>query len=303
MATSTQSLVRDNSNLTNFKQWAKAISDFFTSAGWTQSGDTGQVNWASIASVPTVGNYVYEIWQPGDALTTFYLKVEYGTGAASTNTSPRLRWSIGTATNGSGTLSGFVTNAQQVPATDVTVSSTSAQFQCHLAGDASRIAIMMWRDDTANSGPVLLAVQRSMNSSGTYTSSHVTLMSAGSAASNASAFQQSLVFGQGVSNAVVPGSIYNRFICLKNGQVGSDLFGGNIPMSPIYPSVGFFDNPLDIVGVGCKSDFTEGSQYTIAAANMPYGVSHVYVAGKNGSFQYVGSDGNSAGSCLLMRYD
>lgn len=43
--TSVQNLVADNSSVTNFKAWATAISAFFTTCGWTQTSDTGQVKW------------------------------------------------------------------------------------------------------------------------------------------------------------------------------------------------------------------------------------------------------------------
>jgi hypothetical protein len=45
--TSIQNLVADNGSVANFKSWAMAISAFFTTCGWTQTADTGQVNWAT----------------------------------------------------------------------------------------------------------------------------------------------------------------------------------------------------------------------------------------------------------------
>lgn len=59
---------------------------------------------------------------------------------------------------------------------------------------------------------------------------------------------------------------------------------------------------LDIVLVGASSDFTEGTQYTILATNMPYGVAHRFIAGKNGELQKAGPQGTNSTS-LLARYD
>lgn len=303
MAVSTQALVRDNSTLVNFKQWAKAISDFFVTAGWTQASDTGQVNWSSIASVPTAGNFVYEIWQPNDGLTTFYLKVEYGTNTASTNTGPQIRVSIGTTTNGAGTLTGFVTSTQSHPNVVVSVTSTTTQWQCHFSGDSGRMAVMMWRDDNSGGGGIFFAVQRSLNNSGTPTSTHVTLMSCGNVTTSSAVGQQTLVFGTGVGNSVaVAGTGTQGLVCIRNSQLSSQLFNGNISISPIFPDVGYFDNPLDIMALGAPNDFTEGSQYTIAAANMPYGIAHTYIATKNNPFSKAdGATQNNA--AVLMRYD
>lgn len=94
MAASQSFLACDNSTLTNFKAWGQAISNALSTSTWTQTSDTGQVNWSSIASVPGSGAYVYEIWQPNDGLTAFYLKAEYG-NFSGTNM-PSIRVSIGT---------------------------------------------------------------------------------------------------------------------------------------------------------------------------------------------------------------
>lgn len=304
MSTQNSLLVRDNSTLANFKSWASTISAFFATAGWVQSSDTGQVVWGSIASVPAANAYVYEIWKPGDALTTFYLKIEYGTGTSSSNTNPRIRVSIGTTTNGAGTLTGFVTTLQLNPQTDVTVSSTVTTFNCYFSGDTSRIGVLMWRDDAANAGPVFFGVQRSLNSSGAATSSYVTLLSLGHGASGA-AWQQTVVFGVGIANLLCnPGtSGTGGFNVLKSAILSSDNFNGNLSISPAFPDVGYFDNPMDIIAVGCLNDFTEGSSYTIAAGNMPYGVSHIYLAGKGNPLYLAGWGGSSNNCCFLMRYD
>lgn len=301
MAVSTQALVRDNSTLANFKQWAQAISTFFSTAGWLQSSDTGQVNWSTISSVPAVNTYVYEIWQPNDGLTNFYLKMEYGTNAASSNTGPSIRVSAGTGTNGAGTLTGFALALATLPsATSVSVTSTSTQWQCHFSGAPGRMAVIMWRDETA-SAQVFFAVERSLNASGAYIATHFTLLSASfSTATSAGTTQQSLVFGVGVGNQILPTTVSAGFLALGNISVASDLFNGNIPVSPVFPSVGYFDNPLTVAGIVRVNDITEGSQYLLAAANMPYGVAHNYIASRNGVFA---SPRLGANAALLMRYD
>jgi|SRR5579862_3083457 len=305
MSTQNSALVRDNSTLANFKSWASTISAFFTTAGWSKSSDTGQVNWSTIGSVPTVGTYVYEIWTPGDGLTAFYLKVEYGTGSASSNTAPAIRLSIGTSTNGAGTLTGFVTSTVVVPPTSQTVTSTVTQWQCYFSGDTGRIGVMMWRDDN----PIFFGVQRSLNSSGTTTSSYVTLLANGVNGTSSSSFQQSVVFGVGVSTLITPAANDGGMIALfphgNSNTSASALFNGNAAISPVFPLVGYYDNPMDIAAVGCYNDFTEGSTYVIASANMPYGVSHTYLCGKKGAFPTIATNGASAASecAFLMRYD
>lgn len=312
MATQNSALVRDNSTLANFKAWASVISAFFATAGWVQSSDTGQVNWSTIASVPTSGNYVYEIWKPGDGLQVFYLKIEYGTGSASSSTNPRIRLSIGTSTNGAGTLTGFVSSTQLVPPSDPNVTSTVTQYQCYFSGDSGRMAVMMWRDDPQSSGgntaPIFFAIQRSLNSSGTpygtSSTGYVTLISAGTPNAGP-ANQQSVVFGVGVAPFMANSATGNSqtWSVLPNGYLSSGLFNGQVPISPVFPCVGFYDNPMDIAAVGFANDFTEGATYVIASGNMPYGVSHTYLASKVGGFAKLAGDGSLSNGCLLMRYD
>lgn len=303
MSTQQINLVRDNSTLANFKQWAQAISNWMSTIGWTQSTDTGQVNWSTIAAVPATETYVYEIWKPADSLANFFLKIEYGTGNQSTNTNPIMRVSIGTATNGAGTLAGFITQALKIPSQEQAVTSTVTQWTCYMTGDTGRVGILMWANDTTNNGTLFFAVQRSLNNSGTPVGTYVTLFHLAKANNNANSFQQTLVFGSGVGNFVsLGGAGGNNFICLKNPTTSTDTAFGSIAFSPIFPDIGYFANPHDQACVGSASDFPDQTVSVIAAANMPYGVSHTYISSSNSVTNVCGACQNSVCS-LLMRYD
>lgn len=307
MATLNSAHVRDNSTLTNFKDWAQSISNAFSTFGWTQSADTGQVNWSTIASVPAVNTYVYEIWEPNDGLANFFFKVEYGTNAGSSNTAPQIRLSIGTSTNGAGTLTGSVTALPVIPATSVSVTSTVTQFQCYFSGQAGRIGVLMWRDDVTNTGPLFFAVERSINGSGAYTSDYVTLLSMGaSGASQGQTFQQSIVFGSGAGIAfggspVASNSQNGGWLVALDPAATTGLAFGSAPLALVKPSIGKDGNAMTAAGAAYGNDVTEGAIYVIAAANMPYGVSRTYLAAKNPQVNRVsGSLGRQA---LMMRYD
>src|SRR5262249_24592157 len=156
--------------------------------------------------------------------------------------------------------------------TAVNVTSTSVQYQCYFCGDAGRMCIMMWRDD--GNGGLLFVVQRSLNSSGTTNSTYVTMCSLGNTSSNSRTGQQSLVFGVAATTAIIPTGVSSGgWIYLADFQnMGtSQMFNGSVPVSPVFPMVGYFDNPMDALAVGSIGDFTEGATYTIAAGQMPYG--------------------------------
>jgi hypothetical protein len=306
MATSQQFLVCDSSTLANFKAWAQPISAFFATAGWTQSSDTGQVNWSSIASVPGSGAYVYEIWQPNDGLTNFYAKIEYG-NVSGTNC-PGLRVSIGTATNGSGTLTGFVMGPQQVGGTNYTPPSTTTQYECNFSGALGRIGIMMWRNTGLfnNSIPQFFAIERSVNSSGSYTGTHVTLLTSGQGGGQTGRYstQTTLLFGVGVgpsnmgnSSSTDLGGWQTRMYAL-----GTSAFNGAIPFDTVAPCVGYFDYPLTVAGTANPNDVIEGVTFTVTV----YGATRTYMPSKVDPFKGVGPAGsgnNTHGAALCMRYD
>lgn len=302
MATIQSQLVCDNSTLANFKQWAQAISTSFSTFGWSQSSDTGQVNWSSIAAVPGSGAYVYEIWQPNDGLTNFYLKVEYG-NSSGTN-SPGLRLTLSSATNGAGTATGFIAGPVQTLFSAMTPPSTTTQYECDFSGAAGRIGVMMWRNGTATNQQQLFAVERSVNSSGSYTSSYVTLFVQGATASGVYARQQSLVFGVGVTAITPPASTsgnggWNVRIANTQSNTTGAPFNGSIPFDTCSPLVGYFDYPCTVVGGGCAGDYVEGVPFTVTL----YGSTRTYMPSSNGSFGRVAYASTAGQQATCMRYD
>lgn len=300
--TSQQQLVCDSSTLANFKQWAQAISAFFSTAGWTQSSDTGQVNWSSIGSVPGSGAYVYEVWKPGDALAVFYLKVEYG-NTSGTN-APNVRISLGTTTNGSGTLTGFLSDVISVNPSAITPPSTTTQYECNFSGDTSRMCVMLWRNAPAGQGQSLFAVERSLNSSGSYTGSYVTLFAVGKQSGNVVAgYQQSISLTLGAApaspNQTTNGNAFGLVARLYYPIVaGSSAFAGSIPFDTCSPVIGYFDYPCTVLGMTLGVDVAEAVTFTAAV----YGTAHTYLPSKVGAFSRPAIFTNNT-MTTCMRYD
>lgn len=302
----TLNLVCDNSTLANFKSWAQAISSWFSTAGWTQSADTGQVNWSTLSAVPGANAFVYEIWEPNDGLANFFLKVEYGNSGSSSTNSPSLRLSISTATNGAGVLTGNVMGPYTtVGGSAITAPSASITYPCYFSGAAGRVAIMLWRG-APNNVSQAFAVERSLNAAGAYTGSHVTLMWAGlnSIAAGRQAYgQQTLVFANGVAPAQSvnnqtsgTGGLSVRAFYPGNTAASSD-FGGAVPFDTTAPMIGFFDYPLTSMGLGNTDNYSEGQVFTTTL----YGATRTYVASNGGPFNLCGP--NAAAGFLCVRYD
>jgi hypothetical protein len=96
-----------NDTAAHFQQWGKTISDHLKAIGLTQTADSGQINWATVA-VPganTVAGYeMYAMADTLDATAPIRIKIEYGIGASVAR--PNTWVSIGTATDGAGNITG-----------------------------------------------------------------------------------------------------------------------------------------------------------------------------------------------------
>jgi hypothetical protein len=80
------------------------------SAGFTQASDTGQTNPATItAPAGATASQGYEIWRFADthqAAAPIFIKIEYGSGGAATR--PAIYVTVGTSTDGAGTITGTI---------------------------------------------------------------------------------------------------------------------------------------------------------------------------------------------------
>lgn len=125
MAVDARAVLNYQANDADHRTFAQAIHDQLVAIGLTQTSDTGQANLATITR-PSTGNVSgYEVFRFNDteqATLACFIKVEYGTQGNATN--PALRFTVGTATNGAGTLSnssgdtgiGAWTSSQDAPA-------------------------------------------------------------------------------------------------------------------------------------------------------------------------------------------
>jgi hypothetical protein len=290
--TSRQQLICDSSTLANFKQWAMAISQFFAAAGWIQTADTGQVNWSTLSAVPGAGAFVLEYWRPGDGLTPVVVKVRYGNAGSSTNCPCVSIGFVGSTTDGAGGPGpgqfgqGDFTTALAT----FTPPSTSVAYECNFSGSPSRIAIMLWRNGTGNCQQ-FFALERSVDPTGAYTGSYVSLWTLGPGPSS---YQTSFspVYFAGLNLGA--GCWAVRLIALAGY---SSSWMGMIPFDTCAPFPGFFDYPCTVVGIGSTFDYPEAVPFTVNLYAQP----KTYLPSGQGAFANAGPSG--AAAVLCMRYD
>lgn len=110
MAANSTNTVVDHSTDAAFRTWAQEIITLLvTTLGITQTADTGQINTTTVVRAGTNTSAGYVILRFNDtaqATSPIFIKLEFGTGGSTT--SPALFITIGTGSNGTGTLTGTV---------------------------------------------------------------------------------------------------------------------------------------------------------------------------------------------------
>lgn len=110
------------------------ISAMFDSLGMPKTADTGQLDIPAIVAAVTANTYAgYEVRSWNDGTATVFLKVEYGAHGTN-NTRVRLRLTLGTGSNGAGTITGQAFQIVVSTTTSGTTPVTGNHFGCRVAG-------------------------------------------------------------------------------------------------------------------------------------------------------------------------
>lgn len=108
---------------------------------WPKTADTGQIDWATVTAPTGADDYRgYEIRTSNDGLKTVYLKIEYGSGYGAYSWA--LRFTLGSGSNSSGTLTGatgavIMRTATTYPGTDVMPGTIA------IAGSTGRLSFLL----------------------------------------------------------------------------------------------------------------------------------------------------------------
>lgn len=124
-----------HSNDADFRAWGSELSAKFAAAGLVKHTDTGQINWATVTrpAANTAGGF--ELWRFADSLQAtapIYLKIEYGTSTSANF--PQIWLTVGTGTNGSGTLNGTVSDRNPVAFSGAVSAGNYPSYLCVAPG-------------------------------------------------------------------------------------------------------------------------------------------------------------------------
>lgn len=120
-----------------FREWGAEMQARFLLAGLLPTVDTGQINWITVTRPGTTTNAGYEIYIFNDSLQAtapIYMRVDYGTGGNAS--SPRMQFTVGTGSNGAGTLTGTaLTIARSFNGSTAQNTDTARNsYACHTEG-------------------------------------------------------------------------------------------------------------------------------------------------------------------------
>lgn len=119
----------------DFRAWGSELSGKFAAAGLVQHTDTGQINWSTVTRPGNNTAGGYEIWRFNDSLqgaAPIFLKIEYGTGSSTAY--PQIWLTVGTGTNGAGTLNSTVSDRNTVAFSGAVSAGNYPSYLCVAAG-------------------------------------------------------------------------------------------------------------------------------------------------------------------------
>lgn len=158
----------DHSSDAGYRTYGSELNTKLASVGMVQTADTGQVNW-STATRPAAnigGNY--EIWKLSSG--NLYFKLEYGSGNLTTE--PSMFYTVGTGSNGSGTLTGQQSTRTELGLTTTAIPSTTTNYISYLCASANHFCLS-WKigsASTAGRPRLLMGAAQTVDSTGAATS-------------------------------------------------------------------------------------------------------------------------------------
>lgn len=193
MTTATTNTVLDQSTDAAFRVWvAELITMLFTTLGMTQTADTGQINTSTVtraASANTAAGYVIGRFNDtAQSTSPVFFKLEFGSG--STNSVPAMWMTVGTGSNGSGTLTGTLTGRNSIVGGNAISSTVTPYVTSGCYSAAAGSFGLSWKLGSSGSTPVGgggVAIFRSADNTGAPTTDSVHLLTPGVNNGNGSA--------------------------------------------------------------------------------------------------------------------
>lgn len=275
MATKTLTLPVDCQSTANFRASFTNFNQYITTGGfWAYATDTGQINWSTV-TVPAANTYAgFEMFKTADTLSSsfpIFMKIEYGTNQSPTP-GPALRWTFSTSTNGAGTCTGNIIGSfVDFQSGDATFNGGGATPNAtgFASGNNGYFSFLPYEAGIGAQWGFPLVVERSCDQNGNYTNAYITVIKGSVITTNQITVNQRSLINP--SSGTLSPSLTSCFTIYST--LGSGAFGTFAAPFPVFPFIGYADNPMKAI-MGMKSaDITEGGNFTTTV----YGVAHNYL--------------------------
>jgi hypothetical protein len=147
--------------------WGKALVDQFSAMTKIGVAET-DINWATVTRPGVSTNAGYQVFYLNDALhgtAPIYFRIDFGT--AGTATWARIQLTVGTSTNGTGTIGGTALTATNTSACGAIATSTTTAAPSYLSVQEGFIGFVMWSDHvTTGQGQLGFCIARTCDATG-----------------------------------------------------------------------------------------------------------------------------------------
>jgi hypothetical protein len=257
MAAALFPMVAQVTSTAQFRAWGLAMSTAIQAAGMHLRAETGTVDWAA-ATLPAQNSLVnFEVYEFTDALQAtapFVVRFDYGWCSSSLQT---LWITVGTDTNGSGTVTGVLINQMRVTSWN---SSPSVLWSV-ASGDGSYLVLGLLLGFLDIS--TYFAIERTHAADGSDTNLGCTVLRRGNSTDGTAQVycsRTAQISAEVSLGALVP-------------SVGHGSIGSQTMVFPIFPAAGPFLNPLKSVLLIHGGNVTTWVPFSVGH----YGATHVYL--------------------------
>lgn len=244
MTTATTTTPLDHTTDAGYNTWvSEIITMLFTTLGLTQTADTGQTNGSGLTRPGTSTVNAYIVGRFNDTAQStnpIFFRIDFGTGG--TTTTPAMRLTVGTGSNGSGTINGLTTLAAcAMTVTGAASSNTTAYLTRACYNSTDGVFWLAWKYNSQGNANVTQGgclIFRSADNTGAQTTDSTMIVTGGGSANGAPYAGSSAVFVQVISHlnnqaytsAPWPSSVHS-FVTYG---LTATLFSGNAQVFPEY---------------------------------------------------------------------
>lgn len=149
-----------------FREWGAEFATKLAAVGLVQTSDTGQINWTTVTRAGLSSNAGYEIWRFNDtiqATAPIFIRIDYGTG--SNTSAPRMNFTVGTGSNGSGTITGTALSTARTVSNGTSAENSDTARVSYMCG-AEGFFGFLWKFGASGNSSGFFQICRTCDSAG-----------------------------------------------------------------------------------------------------------------------------------------